>query len=490
MKAVVVGAGVGGLMVAIRLASDGHDVVVFERNPTIGGKIASLVLDGFSFDLGPTMLTLPVTFDELLRRAGTTLADEVELIRLDPQVRYRWSDGSTLSVPDDETEWQAALEQFSPGAAAQWSRFGRDAEQIWIHSEQAREASRARNRLSRLRIPLDTRGTRLDSTRSLAKSAAAHFDDPRLRQLVGRAATDTGSSPYLAPATFAFHHHLERAFGCWYVIGGLGRLRDALGAVARRIGVEIRCESDVGRVTVAGGEVSGVELADGGREACDVVVADVDAAHLYTELLPSPKQARALDRVRRSASGFLICAGVRGRSDGIAHRNVWFSLDDRAEHLALERGQLAPDPTIYACVSSVTDPSQAPPDCENWYILVSTPPAIGIDRKVMTAAVLNRLAERGADLRHRIDFTRTLVPADFDVRYRALGGAFHGTSSDDRSAAFERPPNVGPVDGLYHVGGSSRPGPGLAMIALGARDVGDLIAAAHGGRDSPPSLQR
>jgi len=178
-------------------------------------------------------------------------------------------------------------------------------------------------------------------------------------------------------------------------------------------------------------------------------------------------------------SGFLLCAGVRGRTEGIAHHNVWFSLDQRAEFVRNERGQLALDPTVTAVVSSVSDPSAAPPDCENWYLLVHTPPAVGIDRKMMTASVLNRLAERGFDLRHRIGFTRTLIPADFDVRYRAPGGSFHGSASDDARSALHRPANVGPVDGLFLVGGSAHPGGGLGMVAAGARIAADLVAERH-----------
>ena len=176
----------------------------------------------------------------------------------------------------------------------------------------------------------------------------------------------------------------------------------------------------------------------------------------------------------------MICAAVRGRTEGIAHHNVFFSLHDRQEFEHLEAGRMAIDPTVYASVSSVTDPGQAPPDGENWYLLVNTPPATGVDRKLLTAAVLNRLAERGVDIRSRIAFTRTLVPADFEARYRAVGGAIYGTSSNGKRAAFRRPANVGPVDGLYLVGGSAHPGGGLPMVAIGARIVADLIAERHG----------
>jgi phytoene desaturase len=481
MRAIVVGAGVGGLAASIRLAAAGHDVTVLERNPMVGGKLATLEEEGWSFDLGPTLLTLPQVFDELLSYAGTSLAEEVELVRLDPQVRYRWPNGTTLEVPDDPLATPAVIDAFSPGAGDQWRRFADHSKTIWETSERtflAGPMGSPLSLLSRMRSPRDL--GRIDGNRTLAKSAAAHFADSRLRQLVGRYATYSGSSPYAAPGSFACIPHVEQAFGCWYVMGGLGKLRDTLERVATGMGVEVRLGTDVGRIVADGIRTTGVELADGGTESAEVVVADVDAAHLYTDLLPDPKEAKRLDQVQPSTSAFVICAAVRGRTEGIAHHNVFFSLHDQQEFRFLEGGQMPVDPTVYACVSSVTDPSRAPADCENWFMIVNTPPSIGIDRKIMTAGVLNRLAERGFDLRTRIDYTRTLVPADFEARYRAIGGSIYGTSSNGKKAAFQRPNNVGPVEGLYLVGGSTHPGGGLPMVTISARIVADLVADRHG----------
>lgn len=480
MRVVVIGAGVGGLCAAIRLAASGHDVRMFERNPVTGGKLATLAEAGYTFDLGPTQLTLPQYFDDVFRAAGTTLVDAVDLVRLDPQFHYRWPNGSALDIPDDPTATPAVVDEFSPGAGEAWAALRRHTARIWEVSERtilAGTMSSPVSLLNRLRSPLDV--ARIDGTRTLAKFAAATFDDPRLRQLVGHYATYSGSSPYRAPATLASIAHVEQEFGCWHVIGGLGRLRDALERVARSIGVDVRLGTDVGRIISQGTRVSGVELADGGAEPADVVVSNVDAAHLYTNLLPDPKQARRLDQLDRSASAFVLCAAVRGRTEGVAHHNVLFSIDDEEEFRYLSAGQVPLDPTVSACVASVTDPSMAPRGCESWVLRVDTPHSIGIDRKLMTAAVLNRLAERGLDLRDRIEFTRTFVPADFDARYRAPGGAIHGTSSNGRQAAFDRPANVGPIDGLYLVGGSTRPGGGLPMVAASARIVADLILERH-----------
>lgn len=481
MKAVVVGSGIGGLTASIRLAVAGHHVVVLERNPVVGGKVADLDEAGYRFDLGPTALTLPQVFDEVFHLAGTSLADQVDLVRLDPQIRCRWPNGSVLDLRDDPSATVAEVERLAPGSGLAWHEFVEHAAKLWDAAERMLldSPSASSSMLGRVTSPIDI--ARLDGRRTLAKASASFFDDDRLRQLVNRYATYSGSSPYLAPATAAAAAHVEQAHGVWHVTGGLGRLRDALVATAASMGVELRTGVDVGRISAAAGSVTGVELADGGTEPANIVVSDVDAAHLYVDLLPSPKQAKQLDKVDPSASAFVLCAAVRGRTDGIAHHNVLFPLHDRQEFQFLEAGQLPIDHTITATVSAVTDPGLAPPDCENWYIRVTSPPAIGIDRKLMTAGVLNRLAERGFDLRDRIEFTRTLLPADFDARYRAPGGSLHGSSANGKRAAFSRPGNIGPVDGLYLVGGSTHPGAGLPAVASSARIVADLVADRHGG---------
>jgi phytoene desaturase len=480
MKAIIVGAGMGGLATAVRLAAAGHGVEVLERNPMVGGKVSTLQEGGYTFDLGPTLLMMPHLYDELFALAGSSLAAEVDLLRLEQPFRYVWGDGSALDVYADDDTFRRELEAFAAGSGAEWDQFRGRAAAIWAAAERTFMAAPAGSSSSvarRLRNPLDL--ARIDGNRTLAKSAASQFTDQRLAQMIRRYATYTGSSPYHVPATLACMAHIEREFGCWHVLGGLGQLRNAVERLALSMGVEIRRGVDVGRILVDAGRVGGVELADGGVELADVVVTNVDAMHLYRDLLPLPKVVKELETVPRSTSAFVVCAAVTGRTAGIAHHNVWFSRDDRMEFRQLEARQAALDPTIYACVSSVTDPSMAPTDSENWHLLVNLPAAFGVDRKLMTASVLNRLAERGIDLRSRIEFTRTLVPADFEVRYRAIDGALYGTSSNGKKAAFQRPSNIGPVDGLYLVGGSSHPGGGLPMVATSARIVADLVAERH-----------
>jgi phytoene desaturase len=466
-EVLVVGGGIGGIATAIRMRAAGHHVVVLERNEVPGGKLAVRQRDGFTFDIGPSLVTLPQVFDELFRLAGTTLADEVPLVRLDPQFRYHWPDGFELTVRDDGCD--------APGYT-EWIEHGG---RIWDVSERTFFAGPMSGPVAlarRLRRPSDL--TDIDALRTLDRSASACFDDPHLVQWAGRYATYSGSSPYAAPGTLGCIAAIEHRYGCWYPMGGLGVLRDAFVRVAERMGVEVRCGAEVITITAdarIGGTVDGVVLADGTHLDADVVVANVDATHLYSDLLPDTRALRKVRRAERSTSGFVVLAGVRGATPGIGHHNVWFSGDSAAEFAQLAEGRCADDPTVYACVSSVTDASQAPEGCENWFLLVNTPPGVEIDRTAYAAVMFDRLAAQGVELRDRLLFTETITPLDLQARYRSPGGAIYGTSSNGARAAFVRPANRSARRGLYLVGGSSHPGGGLPLVTIGARIVADLV---------------
>lgn len=493
-RVVVIGGGVGGLTAAIRLVGLGHDVTLLERRDVLGGKLATLHDAGYTFDIGPSLVTLPHVFDEVFASAGTSLADEVDLVRLDPQFRYHWRDGASLTVRDDPERTAAAFDGFTPGAGDAWRRFDARGRRIWdvsVRTFFAGPMSDPWSLARRMRSPLDL--VAIDPLRSLHHVARRSFDDPRLQQWVGRYATYSGSSPYRAPATLACIPHVEARYGAWYPIGGLGVLRDALERVARRAGVEVRCNAEVTRLLDRSGAVTGVELDDGERIDADVVVANCDAEHLTRDLLDDRAAYRRVRRARRSTSGFVVCVGARGptprvdRGDGrdaegapavIGHHTVWFSGDYRREFDDLAAGRFPDDPTVYACVSSVTDPSQAPEGGENWFLLVNTASGIHVDREAATDVVLGALERHGVELRSRAEVLHTLTPADLAERYRAPGGAIYGTSSDGRRAAFRRPANRGPRRGLYLVGGSSHPGGGLPLVTMSGGIVAGMIGPA------------
>jgi len=489
-RVLVIGGGVGGLAAAIRLQVLGHHVTLVERNAVVGGKLAVLTDAGYTFDIGPSLVTLPAVFEELCELAGTSLEAEMDLVRLDPQFSYHWPDGSELLIHDDPAATLAALESFAPGSAAEWESYAQRAKRIWEVSERTFFAGPMGNpweMVKRMRSPRDLWA--IDSLRSLHRSATSALTDPRLVQLVDRYATYSGSSPYRAPATLACITHIESRYGCWYPMGGLGVLAHTIERLARRVGVEIRTSTEVTAMRRSASRITSVELRTCGPEStgdeveifsADIVVANADAEHLYRDLLNDGGALRKVRRADRSSSGFVICAGVRGLTPGLTHHNLWFSGDYQTEFAQINAGELPDDPTIYACVSSVTDPSQAPSGNENWFLLINTAPdrpGSELDRSVATQRVLNGLAQRGIDLTDRIEVLHTLTPTDLAERYRAPGGAIYGTSSNGRRAAFLRPSNTTDYENLFLVGGSSHPGGGLPLVVMSARIVADLIGA-------------
>lgn len=481
-EVVVVGGGAGGLAAALRLRHAGHDVVLVERNAEVGGKLASRSAGGYTWDTGPSLLTLPQVFDELLALAGTSLGQVVPLRRLDPICRYRWPDGSGFDHRAQREDAVAAVDELAPGQGEAFHRYLAHGRRIWETAERTFFAGPLESPLQlarRMRSPLDLLA--IDPLRTLDQRARATFSDPRLVQWADRYATYSGSSPFAAPATLACIPWIEQRHGAWHVRGGLARIATALGAALVDAGVEVRTGAEVERVDADGARVHGVRLTDGERLGADIVVANVDAHHLYADLLPDQRALRRTSRAPRSTSGFALLLGVDrpAASFGLAHHTVWFSPGYQHEYEALGRGALAPDPTIY--VAAPDDPALAPPGRSAWFVLVNTPPTGTVDwtaeRDRYGDRVLDVLAARGLDVRDHVVVRDAITPEDLARRTRSWRGSIYGTSSDGRRAAFARPANRGPRRGLYLVGGSTHPGGGLPLVAMSGAIVADMVEA-------------
>lgn len=468
-EVIVVGGGVGGMVSALLLARQGHRVRLYERLPRLGGKLAEHRRDGFTFSLGPSLLTLPALFGEL--------GLELDLIEPRELCRYRFADGSTLTARRDPAEMAAEVERLAPGEGRNWLAF-----HAWGRA--CFEAAHRTFFAGPLnRPPTEARPSDLLAVapgRTLDGLARRFFTDPRLRQYVGRYATYAGSSPYRAPAALACVPAIEHGEGGWYVSGGLPRIADALAVLLDKAGVEVVLGAEVAEVLADGDRVLGVRLASGERERADVVVANTDAAALYGRLLPDRRRLRRIARLGTSSSAFLLLAGVEGRTEGLEHHSVVFSADYPREFADIfDRRRPPEDPTVYIGCSAVDDPSQAPDGAENWVMLVNVP-ARDPGRWPMSPEayrdlVLERLAARGHDLSGRLRSVDLFTPADLRDRYGAWGGAIYGGAYDGPFATFRRPGNRGPRRGLYLVGGSVHPGGGLPLVAMGGRIVASLV---------------
>ncbi len=486
---VVIGAGAAGLATAARLAVKGHNVTVLEQSDRVGGKLATYRRDGFAFDTGPSLFTLPAVYRDLFLKTGKALEDEVDLQPVEPGFGYTFADGARVVMPGvDPARCARALGDGLGGRSTdEWRTLMDRAARMWrlTRGPFLQAPLQGWKSLLPLAKPADVRT--IAPWTSLRKLGESTLSDPRAVTLLDRYATYTGSDPRRAPAVLATVPYVEQEFGVWHLGGGLGTLADALHRRCMDRGVAVRTGVDVTAITTDPTGVTGV-MADGDFTRADIVVANADAGLVYRDLLDDPRAqepSRNIQRSDASLAGFVLLLALRGRTPGLQHHNVWFPADYDAEFDAIFGDDPHPveDPAIYVCAPD--DPAMRPDDDhESWFILINAPrhdPQHGVDWSNNQLAesyadrILALLAARGVDVRDRIIWREIRTPADLQREARAPGGSIYGTSSNGARAAFARPANQSPVPGLYLVGGSTHPGGGLPLVGMGAEITAELI---------------
>ena len=516
-KILLVGAGIGGLTAAICLAIQGHAVHVLESQSQVGGKLNHLTMDGFSFDTGPSLITMPYVLRELFQAANRRLEDYLELQPLDITCRYFYRDGATLNAWRDQQKMARAIARFSLHDGMAFMRFIEHARTIfeaasdpflykslgspldvletlmryvWRGEQQPGDVTLSSHQ-STLSERLKAVSTAL-SAETLDQHIRSFFEDEHICQLFDRYATYNGSSPYQLGSVYSIIPYVELADGGWYPHGGMYALVQALARLARELGVRIDTQQHVRRILVEHGCACGVVLADGRVLRSDLVVANSDVVTTYRELLSPAIQDRqyvkCLEQLEPSGSGFILLLGTKKQYPGLSHHNIFFSDDYHAEFDDLfEHRRLQRNPTIYICASTRSDPSQAPEGHENLFILVNAPYlTANVDWQQEAAAYRDHIFDLLAnyrqidlsDIREHIVCEAVLTPEDFQRNYGANAGSIYGLSSNDRMAPFTRPGNrAKDIRGLYFVGGSTHPGGGVPLVMLSGKIVAELIEA-------------
>jgi len=487
---IIIGAGIGGLSAAIRLAAAGERVLLLEQNQAVGGKMSEVRAAGFRWDTGPSVITMPHVFRELFTVAGRHLEDYLTLEPVDPLTRYFYPDGTVLHVTRDWPQLAQQIAAIAPRDVEGYLRFLAYAAKlhritgptfIYDHPPSWRTFQRV--------SPLEL--LKVDPWFTLDQVIRQHVHSPHLRQLLGRFATYVGASPYQAPATLGVIADVELTGGVWYPRGGIYAIAQALHRVATELGVEIQTSSPVAQLQVHQGHIRGVRLADGQEIAAKAVITNVDVTTVYTKLLPAtvatPARQKALQQLEPSCSGYVLLLGVEGEHPELAHHNIFFAPDYQREFADIfTRGIPPRDPTVYVAITSKTDPTHAPPGCENWFVLVNAPALnqdhAGFDWASQEASyrehLLATLASFGLDLRDRIRHLEVRTPVDLATRTGAWRGALYGISSNQAMNAFRRPHNRCPhVRGLYFAGGTTHPGGGVPMVTLSGKVAAELLLA-------------
>jgi phytoene dehydrogenase-like protein len=421
-------------------------------------------------------------FDDLLASAGTTLADAVDLVRLDPVCRYSWPDAApggaaTFDHRAGRRRRVQAVDEAFPGQGGRFDRWLDHARRIWEVADRSFFAGPLESPLAlarRMQRPGDLLA--IDPLRSLAGRAGTIFDDARSRAVGRRYATYSGSSPasHLRPSPAS--PGSSRRSVAWYVRGGLAVLADAWqgagGGSGRVTGAEVTASTTR--------PVRGVRLAGGGGARRDVVSPTSTPPTSTRPPLPTARRCGALPGAALVV-GFALPLGVESRRRGVDGHHEITSRRRPPSSADLRRGRAPLDPTIYLCNTSATDPSAAPAGCASWFVLVNVPPSGSVDWDGQADRyrdhLLDRLAARGFDVAGRMRVCEVVTPLDIAAATRSWQGSIYGTSSNGRRAAFLRPANRGPRRGLYLAGGSSHPGGGLPLVAMSGRIVADMVTA-------------
>ncbi|MBN2030591.1 phytoene desaturase [bacterium] len=482
----VIGGGMGGLSGAIRLARMGFKVFLYEKNEMLGGKMGRIQEEGFTFDTGPTLLTMPFIIEELFQFVDSHMTDKIQLAPIDPVCRYFFNDTEPFDASSDIEIMNQNINQLFHGESENYIRFLRYAERIYKKTSPLFIFSP----IHEIRINLFWQYIKnvftlyqIDPLRTVHQSVKRYFQDPRLIQLFDRYATYNGSDPYRAPATLNVIPYVELGLGGYYIKGGLYRLVEILVEIAEKHNVHIHTGKKVERILHDNHRVKGVQI-DGEKMNTDIVLCNGDVVVCFNDLIKGfSKTTNRLNRLEPSLSGMIFFWGIQGCYSQLKQHNIIFSQNYKKEFTQLFQDQIPPDdPTVYISISSKQDHHHAPEGCENWFVMINMPYLYN-DSKAETwqieqirHTILQKLKRYDLDIEKKIQFERTITPQDIAAQFYSNHGSIYGISSNTIRSAFKRPSNRNrQLRGLYFAGGSAHPGGGVPMCMLSGKFAAELI---------------
>jgi phytoene desaturase len=480
----IVGAGIAGVAAAIRLRAAGASVTVFDQNNYVGGKLAECSMQGYRFDMGPSLFTMPQFIEELFACAGAKMEDYFSYQQEEIICKYFFEDSTVFTAYSDKTKYIAeACRVFDVEPEALITYFDKSAmkydrtRSIFLERSLHRWSTYLRRDTLKGLMAMP----KLDLLQSLHQINRKAFRDPRLVQIFDRYATYNGSTPYRTPGIMSLIPHLEQNIGTYYPHGGMISIPRALHRLAEDMGVQFRLNTKVDQIMTEGNKVTGVRVGSS-VAAADRVICNADMFSAYRYLLPQVKAPEKAMQQERSSSGIIFYWGVKKAFPSLQLHNIFFASDYRKEFDWIsEGGEWHQDPTIYLNITSKCDTHDAPEGCENWFILINVPARAGEDWKhwteVMRKAVIDKLSRLlKEDIANLIECEDVLTPDLIESRTSSHLGALYGSASNDRMAAFVRHPNFhADIQGLYFCGGSVHPGGGIPLCLLSGKIVAQEI---------------
>ncbi|WP_411842490.1 phytoene desaturase family protein [Salinicoccus sp. HZC-1] len=492
-KAIVIGGGLGGLSAAITLKQNGFDVALYEKNDHLGGKLNRHEQDGFGFDLGPSLLTMPYIMERLFARSGRDMSDYVEIEAVPLQWRSFFPDKTSIDLYSDLEKMAHENPDLSRKDMADYERFlmyakGIDRLTLPGYFEKGFDDIRS---IIKFHGPL-TALKGFDYFSTMQQGIDRRISNPYMRDMLGYFIKYVGSSAYDAPAVLNMMAHMQHEQGVWYVRGGLHRLAEGITQLAEDIGVEIHTNQAI-KTAITDGQksIQYIVLENGTTVQADYYVSNMEVLPFYRHVLDAPpKNLNKLEKkLEPASSGLVLHLGVDHMYPQLRHHNFFFSKDSKKNYKEVFDKKVLPgDPTIYVVNTNKTDASQAPPSHENLKILPHIPP---LQEKEYTKAdymkfrdrVLTKLEDMGLEgLREHIVTEYMLTPHDIESLYNSDHGAIYGTVSDrKKNKGFKHPKSAQHVENLYFAGGTVNPGGGMPMVTLSGQQVGAMITKAARG---------
>lgn len=484
MKAAIIGSGIGGIAIAIRLRAKGYEVDVFERNAFFGGKLSEEWINGYRFDAGPSLFTMPHFVEELFELLGENPKEHFPYIKLDTICRYFWDDGTRLTAYADLEQFAEEVSRVLGEKKEHVLQYLKDSKELYdltsdlfIHSSFHRlDTFLSKRFFSKLLYIY-----KLRAFHSLNKEHERYFSQPKVVQLFNRYATYNGSSPYIAPGTLKVIPSLEYHYGAFLPEKGLIQITNSLVALAKRHGVNFYLNTPVEEILHDRKKVMGVRV-NGEKLLYDYVISNADVVTTYNNLIRNIKGPKRIYTQERSSSALVFNWGIKRSFPELDLHNIFFSNDYRNEFNALFQAKtLWHDPTVYIFISSKKVVGDAPPGCENWFTMINAPHIAGQDWTRLVQEARKNILEKitrilSVEIEPLIEAEWIFDPPQIENRTSSYLGSLYGTSSNNITAAFNRHPNfTSRLKNLYFVGGSVHPGGGIPLCLSSAKIVCDIM---------------
>jgi phytoene desaturase len=483
-KAIIIGSGIAGIASAIRLAVKGYRVVVYEKNSYVGGKLSGFKQDGYRFDAGPSLFTMPQYVDELFKLAGKNPQDYFEYEKLEEVCRYFWDDETQLTAFADVDRFADEIVKNTSSKKEEIYQYLEKSKRIYeithrVFLENSLHVLKTFTNVNTAKSMLQF--GQIDAFRTMAKANESFFSDDKMQQYANRFATYNGSNPYQAPATLNVIPHLEQSFGAYFPKGGMNSITLSLVKLAEDLGVKFYYNQEVEQININNKKVNGI-VVNGETILADLVVSNMDVYFTYKKLLKDEQQPQKILKQERSSSALIFYWGIKKFFPSLGLHNIFFSnnYEEEFKHL-FESKTVYQDPTVYINISNKYKKDDAPEGCENWFTMINVPNNIGQDWEQFKidarANILKKLSKNfNQDIEALIVTESVLDPVAIEEKTSSYRGSLYGTSSNNQFAAFLRHANFSKkIKNLYFVGGSVHPGGGIPLALLSAKIVAEMI---------------